>query len=152
MRIPARFLLPAHEGREAAVLTLGAPLARVRHAVLRSGATRFFCLAEEPGGELATVLLQRRGNQLVAELEHPAGLDDASIAVLLDGDVRYGTRGLRARLPAEFDASPNGVPFSVGVVGRAQGTRRITWRRWAGGLPADLLSGAPGRLFAGQRA
>jgi hypothetical protein len=146
-----RFVLPERDGG-AASLTIDAPLVRIRRAVLRSTATRFVCLAEEPRGPVTTVRAMRRANQLIVELESAGGLVDAGVAVSLDGAVRHGTRGLRAILPDDFDERADGVPFSVAVVGRDPASRRLVWRRWAGGLPSDLLSGSPGRLIAGARA
>jgi len=146
------FELPPGPGREPARLRLDAPLERVRRALLRSTTTRLLCLPEVPGGEPVALNLRRRGAELVLDLEHAPGLVDPRVAVLLDGELRYGLKGLRMTLPEDFDNREGGTTFSAGVVGTDPATGRPTWRRWAGGLPSDLLSGVPGRLVAGARA
>ena len=147
-----RFLIPEGPGRPAAALTLDAPLVRIRRAVLRTTSTRLLCLAEEPGGAVASLGLRRRGSELVLEIEHAGGLTEPHVAAVLDGELRIGTRGLRMRLPEDFDDRSEGTPFSAGVMGLDPVRSLPTWRRWAGGLPTDMLSGSPGRLHSGSRA
>lgn len=150
--LAARFVIPEGPGRPAAALTLDAPLVRIRRAVLRATSTRLLCLAEEPGGAVASLGLRRRGSELVLELEHTGGLNEPHVAAVLDGEFRIGTRGLRMRLPEGFDDRSEGTPFTAGVMGLDPVRSTPTWRRWAGGLPADMLSGSPGRLYPGSRA
>lgn len=131
-------------------LVLDAPLVRRRVAVARSVRLRHACLAETPGREPATFALERRGRALVVALESAAGLADARLVVRLDGRTVHGASGVRIDLPRDFDVRAEGVDFSVAVLGvdPAGDPSRLVWRRWAGGLPSDLLSGEPGRLVA----
>jgi glycerophosphoryl diester phosphodiesterase len=134
--------------RPAGELILDAPLVRSRTAVLRDAPTRLHCLPESPNAPAASVTVQRNGRALLARIEAAGGLEDAQVEVHIDGVVRLGGRSLRVFLPEDFDQRSGGVPFSVGLVGRVPGGGPPRWahRRWAGGLPADLLSGEPGRL------
>jgi glycerophosphoryl diester phosphodiesterase len=129
-------------------LVLDAPLVRRRVALARSVRMRHTCLAEAPGREPATFTLERRGRSLVVALESAAGLTDARVVVRLDGRTVHGASGVRLDLPRDFDAHRAGIDFSVAVLGvdPTGDPTRLVWRRWAGGLPSDLLNGEPGRL------
>jgi glycerophosphoryl diester phosphodiesterase len=144
----ARLRYGAGPGRAAGELVLDAPLERSRTAVLRDGTLRLVCLRESPDARPPTIGLRRRGAELHVTLESPGDLLEAELLVHLDGSLARGGRGLRLRLPPDFERRPGGVPFSAGAVGRDP--RRPgagpSHRRWAGGLPGDLLSGEPGRL------
>lgn len=133
---------------EAGELELDVPLVRRRSCVLRDGRQRLTCLNETPGSSAASVLVERRGQQLLASIEVDGGLRDAQILVHVDGHSRLGTRGLRLSLPKDFDLRQGGIPFAVGLVGRPVDGGAAPCRRWCGGIPGDLLSGDPGRLLA----
>jgi hypothetical protein len=95
------------------------------------------------------MVIRRRGRDLLAKIEDPGGLADARALVRLGAEVRRGAVGLRVRLPADFDARTDGVPFSAGFQGRdADG--RVVVRRWSGGVPGGIEHGSPGRLFAAR--
>ena len=65
-------------------------------------------------------------------------------SLLLDGRHVRGGRGVRARLPEDFDARSEGIPFSCGIEASSGGERLV--RRFAGGIPDEDGAGAPGRL------
>jgi glycerophosphoryl diester phosphodiesterase len=138
------------KGRASRALVLDAPLARVRRLVLGPGVERVRLLRETPGEREATMTVRRRGDELLAAVEDPGGLTDVAATVRVASRVRHGRRGVRIRLPEELE--PEGAPFSVGFSGTdpATGERRL--RRFAGGLPYGLGSGAPGRLLLAGRA
>ncbi len=140
----ARYSWRAGPRRPAAELVLDAPLERVRTLRLGEGATRLRMLVESPGEPPATMTVRRRGRELLAWVEDPGGLGEVKCLVRLGSRVRTGTRGVRIRLPGELD--PEGLPFCVGFQGRA-GDGGVRLRRWSGGLPYGLGSGAPGRLL-----
>jgi glycerophosphoryl diester phosphodiesterase len=131
-------------------LILDAPLERVRHLRLREDTQRLALLEESPGQAPASILVRRRGRELLARIEQDGGLVDARLWLHLDGET-HGGQGPSARLalPADWAVRPGGLRFSAALEGRERlGPRRV-WRRYAGGLPADLLSGVPGRLLPG---
>jgi hypothetical protein len=70
--------------------------------------------------------------------------------VHVDGRTYHGGRGLRTQLPEDFDQREGGVPFSCGMWTGKAGERVL--RRWAGGVPDELGSGAPGRLVSARLA
>jgi hypothetical protein len=128
---------------------LDAPLHRVRACVPRAERLRLALLAERPGDAEASVLVQRHGRDLLVSLERDGGLEQPGVVVHLAGETRRGARGLRVKLPKDFDERREGVAFSVGIEGRdpkvARGVKRT--RRWAGGLPDELGQGVPGVLL-----
>jgi hypothetical protein len=148
--VAARYRWPNAAGRTAGELVLDAPLHRVRCARLRRDPLRLPMLRERPEDPDASVLVRRQGRALHVSIESAGKLNEARVWVSLDGVVHTGTRGLRLELPFDFDGRRDGVRFSCGLDGfAAAGARRRTLRRWAGGIPGDVHSGAPGRLVAG---
>ncbi len=133
-------------GAGARVLVLEAPIVREREATATTHSVRLECLAESPRQPSATLSMRRRGSQLLLAIESQGELEEAQAVAFLDGETFYGAGGLRLALPEDFDHRSGGVPFSCGMVGR-RGGERLAWRRWAGALPRDLLSGSPGRLY-----
>lgn len=142
--VRVRLLWRERPGRPAASLVLDAPLERVRTLELGEGSTRVRLLVESPGDRPATMTLRRRGRELVAWVEDPGGLGEVRSLVRVGSRVRTGRRGVRIELPEELD--PQGIPFCVGFEGCSDRTKPAQLRRWAGGLPYGLGSGAPGRL------
>jgi hypothetical protein len=143
------FIGPAPADRTVEALVLDAPLVRRRTAFARERVrTRLVCLAERPGADAPTLSLERRGGALLVSLEQSGGLVDPRVVVQLDGRTAHGPTGVRMVLPEDFDLRPDGVPFTCAVAGFEPDRPRagLVWRRWAGGLPANLLSGEPGRL------
>lgn len=137
-------------GRTAGELVLDAPLVRVRNARLRREPLRLPLLREQPDDPEASVLVRRQGRSLHVSIESPGRLREPRVWANLDGVVTSGTRGLRLELPLDFDGQQGGVRFSCGIDGWPEpGARRRVLRRWAGGLPGDVHSGAPGRLIPG---
>ncbi len=147
--VAATFVWDAGAGRAAGALTLDAPLVRVRELVAPREARRVELLRERPDDAEATMTVRRGGPWLFVAAENPGELEEPSVVVHLDGQTHYGGRGLRLRLPAEFDRRAEGVPFSCGLLGMERGAWRA--RRWAGGVPGGLGSGAPGRLYPEAR-
>jgi hypothetical protein len=72
-------------------------------------------------------------------------LRDARAIVHLDGREHFGTSGVRARLPADFDDRPDGVRFACGFIAWKDGERTV--RRFCGGVPDELDNGTPGRIL-----
>lgn len=146
--VHARFVWREGPGRPRRSLVLDAPLERVRTLRLASGAQRVPMLRERPGDPYASMTVRRRGNELVAWVEDPGGLSDVRAMMRLGPRIRTGSRGVRLLVPGHERAARTAVPFDVGFDGvqaGEAGNRRL--RRWAGGLPLELRSGAPGRLF-----
>lgn len=144
---PILFVLyrwPRARGRRAGKLLLDAPLARVRTATADALAQRLTLLRESPGDAPASLVLRRRGRELFVAIENAGNLEDAHTIVFLDGRFHRGGRGVRARLPQDFDARREGVPFSCGIEASAAGERVV--RRWGGGIPDVDGVGSPGRL------
>lgn len=146
--VAARFAW--RRGRAARALVLDAPLARVRRLSLGEGVERVRLLRETPGEREASMTVRRRGSELVAAVEAAGGLVDVAALVRVGARVRRGRRGVRLRLPEELE--PGGAPFSLGFEGTDPETGRRRLRRFAGGLPYGLGSGAPGRLLLAGRA
>ena len=145
----ARFAWRRGPGRPQESLLLDAPLARVRSLHLGSDALRLPMLAESPRQAAASMTVRRRGDELVARVEAAPGLIDLRAGILLDHEVRFGGHGVRVRLPADWRTRRGGFAFCAGFEGRegtGRSSRRVL-RRWAGGLPSGVESGAPGRLF-----
>jgi glycerophosphoryl diester phosphodiesterase len=147
--VHVRFVWPAGPGRDRESLVLDAPLARVRRLRLGPDVRRLWMLRERPGDREASMNVRRRGGELIAWVENPGGLEDVRAVVRLGPHERWGARGVRIPLPPELGDREAGLPFCVGFEGRAgeagEEPRRL--RRWAGGLPSGLRSGAPGRLL-----
>ena len=138
----------AGPGRKEERLVLDAPLARTRTMRLADHSTRLPMLTERPGDASASMTLRRRGRELLAWVEDAGGLSDLRAQIRLDSEVKKGGRGVRIHLPEDFDRRPEGLPFVVGFEGRdgdGRDPRRL--RRWCGGLPYGLFSGATGRLL-----
>jgi hypothetical protein len=150
--LAAHFFWEPGPGRPGEHLVLDAPLRRVRELRLSEGALRIELVRERRGEPRATMTVRRRGSDLLASIEDAAGLEDARTIVWLDGVRHDGGPGLRAPLPADFHVRPGGVPFSIAMRGRdSDGAPGWSWRRWAGGLPEEPDSGAPGRLYPDGR-
>ncbi len=126
-------------------LLLDAPLERVRQTVADGLARRLWMLREDPNAPSASLNLRRQGGELIVQLEDTQGLQDPHVVVRWEGEILRGGRGLRLRLPRDFDQSTAGVPFSCGIEARRRGQQVLL--RWAGGLPSGLGQGGPGRLF-----
>lgn len=136
--------------RAAGRIVLDAPLERRRRAVADALPVRLEMLREGPRDAQATMIVRRRGSELALSVESTGGLSDVRALALIEGRVFRGARGLRVRLPRDFDARREGIEFSCGFTGVAPGAdgapgeRRV--RRFAGGLPDEPGSGACGRL------
>lgn len=137
-------------GRAARGLVLEAPLARVRTLRLGADAQRLRMLCERPGEREASMTMRRRGGELLAVVEDPGALTDVAARIRVGARVRTGRRAVRIRLPAELE--PEGASFCVGFEGTEPETGLRRLRRFAGGLPYGLGSGAPARLFLTGRA
>ncbi len=145
----ARFVWRTGPGRPRESLILDAPLARHRSLRLGPDSRRLIMLCEHPGQATSTMTVRRRGEELLAWVEGSGGLRDLRATIRLGGEVRRGGRGVRVPLPEGWRTCEEGIPFCVGFEGRegdAAHAPRVL-RRWAGGLPAGLRSGSPGRLF-----
>lgn len=137
-------------GRASQALVLDAPLERVRSLRLGPDVQRVRLLRERRGDPEASMTVRRRGNELLASVEDAGGLGEVAAHVRVGARVRVGRRAVRIRLPEERD--PAGWPFSVGFEGSDPDTGARRLRRFAGGLPYGLGSGAPGRLWASNPA
>lgn len=148
--VVARFVWRERPSASEQVLVLDAPLSRVRSLALAEGAQRLVMLAERPGDPEATMTLQRKGRELVAWVENPGQLKDVKALIRLGHETKNGSHGVRLALPETLLAGGD-VPFCVGFEGTdAMGARHL--RRFAGGLPYGLGSGAPGLLSVRARA
>lgn len=141
----ARYRWRAGPGRPAGALLIDAPLVRVRRVRADALAQRLVMLRESPTDPAASMTLRRQGRYVYVAVENPGGLKDARALLHVDGREVTGSRGARAPLPADFDTRPDGVAFSCGFVAWKDGERVV--RRFAGGLPAELDHGSPGRLL-----
>lgn len=137
-------------GRESRALVLDAPLERVRTLRIGEGAQRLRMLRERAGDPPATMTIRRRGAELLAAVETSGALEEVAARIRVGARVRTGRRAVRIRLPEAPD--PAGIPFCVGFEGTHPETRARVLRRFSGGLPYGLGSGAPGRLFLAGRA
>ncbi len=126
-------------------LLLDAPLERVRTAVADGLARRLWMLREHPAFPAASLNLRRQGRELIVQLEDVRGLVDPHVVVKLAGETVRGGRGVRLRLPAEFDRRSEGTPFTCGIEARRDDQPVLL--RWAGGLPSGVGQGVPGRLL-----
>jgi glycerophosphoryl diester phosphodiesterase len=143
----ARFRAAGADARE--LVTLDAPLRRVRHVQALEVPLRLVLLRESPGDPPASVTVRRRRNELLVALESAGDLAQPKLVVYLDGEFHLGVKGLRLVLPPGFSERPEGLPFSVGIEGLRATRRgpRTVVRRWAGGLPDTLAGGDAGRLL-----
>lgn len=144
--VAGRFRWDAGPGRAAGELALDTPLHRRRTLLAAPEARRVRMLNETPGQREATMAIRRDGPSLLASVENAGGLTELRALVLVGHDLRRGGRGLRARLPLDFDQRADGIPFACGFEGRDP-TGAHVLRRWCGGLPPGVHSGAPGRLM-----
>lgn len=145
-----RLRLAWREGRRARELLLDAPLERVRTLRLAPGTQRVRMLCENPLDLEATMSIRRRGRELLAWVEDAGGLTDVAAVVRVGHRVRRGRRGVRIRLPERIGRQ--GVLFAVGFEGAVPGAAERRLRRWGGGLPYGLSSGAPCRLLPMEQA
>jgi hypothetical protein len=122
----------------------------VRRARADALPVRLELLREAPDQPPASMVLRRARGHLLVSVERTGGARDVETLVRLDGRLHRGTRGVRARLPADFDRRPEGIPFACGFEGERAGERVL--RRWSGGLPDELEAGASGRLLPLQPA
>lgn len=143
-------LVARYATEDGASLTLDATLARVRRLTARDTAMRLELLRESPQAPVATVNVRRRSRDLLIALEHAADILDARLVVTLDGATHIGARGVRVRLPADFDRRVQGVSLSIALEGRRQDARgwRQALARWSGGWPSELDAGAAGRIYS----
>lgn len=150
----AHFAWQQGPGRPGERLVFDAPLERVRALHLGRDVLRVALLRERPEDPQASMTLRRKGASLLVAVESPGDLEDPIALVQLDGREHRGGAGVRVPLPDDFDARAEGVPFSLGFLGRttAGGRAGVRLRRWAGGLPFEGDHGAPGRLLSGTRA
>jgi glycerophosphoryl diester phosphodiesterase len=132
-------------GRAAGSILLDAPLHRVRCVRADESARRLVLLEERPGDRPASITLRRQGRELLLALENEGGLEAPHLIATLEGHLVRAGRGLRLRLPEDFDQRARGLAFNCGIEGRLDGQPQL--RRWAGGLPEGLRSGVPGRLL-----
>jgi hypothetical protein len=137
-------------GRAAAGLVLDAPLARVRRLRLGPGTERVRMLRERASDPEASMTVRRRGHELLAAVEDAGSLTEVTARIRVGARVRTGRRAVRIRLPEEVE--PDGAPFCVGFEGTEPGTGARRLRRFGGGLPYGLGSGAPARLFLSGKA
>jgi hypothetical protein len=137
-------------GRAAGEILLDAPLVRTRTLVADALAQRVVLLKEAPAQGQATMTVRRHRGDLLVSIESPDGHRDARAIVRVEDRVVIGGRGVRVRLPADFDDRPEGIDFSCGFVAQQSGERVV--RRFAGGVPDELGAGAPGRLVPLPRA
>lgn len=147
--LAVRFSWEEGPGRPLGKLVLDAPLHRRRSLRLRAEATRLEMLREAPSAPPASMSVRRQGQFLIAVIEHAGELDQARALVRLGGQIWRGSQGVRVRLPDGFDQQPAGQAFSVGFEGRlpSEDGPLLRVRRWTGGLPEGVHSGAPGRLL-----
>ncbi len=150
--LAAHFFWEAGPGRPDEHLVLDAPLRRVRELRVGEGTLRIDLVRERRADGRATMTLRRQRRDLLVSIEDAAGLVDARTVVWLDGVRHEGGAGVRVALPPDFYLRRGGVPFSVGMRGRCSALGPgWTWRRWAGGIPDEPDSGAPGRLLSDGR-
>ncbi len=141
----ARYRWRRGPGRDAGSLLVDAPLMRVRTVHADALSQRLVLLRERPDDPAASMTLRRHGRFVHVSIENPGRLRDARAIVHLDGREHLGTRGVRARLPEDFDDRPDGVRFTCGLIAWKDGERTV--RRFAGGVPDELDNGTPGRIL-----
>jgi len=139
---------PAERGRAAGRLLFDAPLARRRHAVADVITRRLSMLRESPGEAEASMTMRRRGRELHIAVENSGGLVEPRAWVRLDGEHRFGGRGVRLLLPEDFDRRAGGVDFACGFLGSLAGDARPRLRRYSGGLEWGADPGATARLHS----
>jgi len=148
--VHARFVWRSGPGHPRKELVLTVPVRRVRTLRLAEGAVRLPLLRERPGQRAASMTLRRRGNELVAWVENPGGLEEVRARIRIGQRLRHGGQGVRIRLSELELAGECPLAFNVGFEGLIGGRRAL--RRWAGGLPPELGSGSPGRLILDRTA
>lgn len=144
----ALFDWPADGPRAAGRLLFDAPLARRRHAIADVITRRLTMLRESPGEAAATMTMRRRGRELHVAVENAGGLIEPRAWVRLGGEHRFGGRGVKLRLPDDFDQRAGGVDFACGFLGSRAGDGRPTLRRFSGGLDWGADPGAAARLHS----
>ena len=98
----------------------------------------------------ATMVVRRSRGDLLVSIEGAGGVANPRAIVRLGHAVVRGARGVRVRLPEDFDRAEAGVEFSCGFEGVQDG--ELVLRRFAGGLTDEHEGGAPGRLVAKRAA
>lgn len=146
----ARYVWRRGPGRPEESLILDAPLERVRSLSLRRDTARLAMLRERASDPSATMTLRLRQGEVLARVEDSGGLRDVQALLRLGARSRVGGPGVRLRLsPLDELELDRGLAFSVGFLGidPRYPDRPPRLRRFCGGLPEGLFSGAPGRLF-----
>lgn len=144
----ALFDWSADGDRAAGRLLFDAPLARRRHAVADVITRRLSMLRESPGQAAASMTMRRRGRELHVAVENAGGLLEPRAWVRLGGEHRFGGRGVKLRLPDDFDQRAGGIDFACGFLGTAAGDERPRLRRFSGGLDWGADPGAAARLHS----
>jgi glycerophosphoryl diester phosphodiesterase len=153
-RVLVRFSWSARgprSARGARELVLDTTLERRRSVAIGADTERVALLVERPGDRPATMVLCRRGGELLVRVEDAGGLADVRAEVRVGSAIRRGARGVRISLPTDFDQRKQGVPFSCGFEGRDR-DGHVVRVRFAGGVPGGIAHGAPGRLFPAKKA
>lgn len=147
----ALFDWPQDGPRAAGRLLFDAPLARRRHAIADVITRRLSMLRESPRQAEASMTMRRRGSELHVAVENAGGLTETRAWVRLDGEHHFGGRGVRLRLPDDFDQRAGGVDFACGFLGSQSGDVRPSLRRFSGGLEWGADPGAAARLHSHLR-
>jgi hypothetical protein len=145
----ARYVWREGPGRPEESLILDAPLERVRSLSLRRDTARISMLREKKSDPPASMTLRLRAGEVLARVEDPGGLREVQAILRLGARTRVGGPGVRLRLsPLDEIQLARGLAFSVGFRGidPQHPERRQRFRRFCGGLPEGLFSGAPGSL------
>jgi glycerophosphoryl diester phosphodiesterase len=144
----ALFDWPRKGSRPAVRMVFDAPFARRRHAVADVITRRLSMLRESPGDSEASMTMRRRGRELHVAVENSGGLIEPRAWVRLEGEDRFGGRGVRLRLPEDFDRRIGGVDFACGFLGSSATDPRPRLRRFSGGLEWGSDPGAAARLHS----
>ena len=146
----ARYVWREGPGRPEESLVLDAPLERVRSTSLRRDTARLSMLRESAREPSATMTLRLRQGEVIARVEDPGGLREVKAVLRLGARTRHGGPAVRLPLsPLDEISLREGLAFSVGFHGidPARPEDGPRFRRFCGGLPEALFSGAPGRLY-----